>query len=167
MVKIDWQRYLPLGVDWDVIRNVLLKKALMFALVWSAKAPIATWISWSNMFAYTDNQLVIYKEMADIVWVMQGSLYGILLLAAAMPFLALYFYSLHFQGSKSIYTMRRLPKRGELLRRCITVPLLMMAVCFALIPVLRIVYYGIYVLATPRGHLLPGQWQLLWEGFLC
>ena len=166
MSRINWELDIPLGVDGETAR-LYLRRAWLWVLLWSLKAPLAALIARDSMYTYVDDKLVVYKEMASIVWVMRGSLYGLLLLAAAMPLLVLYFYSLHYRGSKSIYTMRRLPRRGELLRRCIKVPLWTMVQCMVALPVLRIVYFLFYELITPRGHMPAGQWQLLWEGFLC
>lgn len=166
MKRLDWQRLLPLGIDSETALTYA-RRALLLAMAWSLKAPFAAMLSRENMFAYMDNVRVIYRDMESITWVMRGSWYGLVLLAACMPFLALYFYSLHFQGSKSIYTMRRLPKKGELLRRCVTLPCVMAVTALAAIVVLSVVYYGFYVLLTPRGYLLPGQWQLMWEDLLC
>ena len=167
MVRINWERDLPLGVDWEAAR-LYLGRAWLYVLLWSLKAPLAALLARGEIYTYIDGgRKVVYNGMKSIDWVMRGSLYGILLLAVTMPFLAIYFYSMHFRGSKSIYTMRRLPKRGELLRRCIKVPLMTMLQCMVSVPVLRSVYYLFYELVTPKGHMPVGQWRLLWEGFLC
>ena len=68
-------------------------------------------------------------------------------------------YLYHYQGSRSIYLMRRLPDRWELLRRCIALPL-----CGALAALLTgllitLLWAGIYLLATPRELLSP-LWYL-------
>ena len=166
MKRINWERLLPLGMDWERAGNNF-RRGFLCALLWSLKAPLAALISKSNMYAWIDNTRTIVDEMECIDWVLRGSWYGLVLIAVSMPFLALYFYSWHYQGSKSIYTMRRLPKRGELLRRCLTLPCITAALSLAVIPVLSTVYYGFYVLVTPAGHLPAGQWQLMWEGLLC
>lgn len=166
MRRFDWQRNLPVGTDDDRVRHIL-RRYLLWSFFISLKAPLTALLEKNDSVAYVDGVLTAYKTVATIDYVMRGSLYGFVLLAAAMPFVALYFYSVHFQGSKSIYTMRRLPKRGELLRRCTLVPLLVMILSVVLFLMLKVAYYGFYVWVVPAEWREPGQWRRLWEGFLC
>lgn len=79
--------------------------------------------------------------------------------------IALNYYSFH-QGSKSIYLMKRLSDPMELHRRCVLLPALGMAGCLLLRGILIIVYFAVYMLATPEGCLPPDQWQKLWSVLL-
>ena len=83
------------------------------------------------------------------------SLWGCLLAALAMVALAAWHYGLHFRDSKSIYTMRRLPQRWELAKRCLTVPALAAAAYLTEAAVLLAIDFAIYRLATP-AQALPG-----------
>lgn len=67
-------------------------------------------------------------------------------------------YVYHFSESRSIYLMRRLPNRWELLRRCITLPLVGIGGMLILVCILFFVYYGLYFIFTPEAALTPDQW---------
>lgn len=62
--------------------------------------------------------------MEDFAQLLDWMLLGFAVTAVCMAALAVWHYASHFQGSRSIYTMRRLPQRWELARRCLTLPLL-------------------------------------------
>ena len=103
-----------------------------------------------------DTQLL---EMPHFWFFLDRAYLGFLLLALCMPAVALFHYLYHYQGSRSIYLMRPLPDRWELLRRCIALPL-----CGALAALLTgllitLLWAGIYLLATPRELLSP-LWYL-------
>jgi amino acid transporter len=104
--------------------------------------------------------------MTDFYAILGGALYGFLILALCMPALILYHYAYHYQGSKNIYLMRRLPNRWELHKRCVTLPLLAALICLLSVLVLLCIYLGIYMTATPRECLTPGQWQKIWSVLL-
>lgn len=91
------------------------------------------------------------------------SLYGCLAAALAMIPVVWAFWNSHTMGSKSIYTMRRLPNRWELHRRCITIPALA-AVGFLLLAVaLWGIDFAIYWNYTPPSCLPPSMWEALWN----
>ena len=79
--------------------------------------------------------------------------------------IVLNYHSFH-QGSKSIYLMKRLPDPMELHRRCVLLPALGAALCLLLREILMIVYFTVYMLATPDRCLPPDQWQKLWSVLL-
>ena len=86
-------------------------------------------------------------------------------LALLMLPLAGLHYSRHYSGgSRSIYTMRRLPSRWELHRRCLTLPVLTVLACGVITFALIGLYYIIYITKTPEACLTPGQWELFWRG---
>ncbi len=83
-------------------------------------------------------------------WSMLG--YGILVifLLALIPVN----YSSFYRGSKSIYLMRRLPHRWELPKRCLTLPLLSAGGSLAIMGLVTLIYYVMYLLITPKACLL-------------
>ena len=101
--------------------------------------------------------------MPDFRELLGSALLGFLVLGLCMIPFALYHYAYHRQGSRSIYLMRRLPDRWELHRRCLTLPACGAAVCLLLAAALLLIYFGIYLLATPDVCLTPDQWQKLWR----
>lgn len=62
-----------------------------------------------------------------------------------------YFY--YYRESKSIYLMRRLPRRGVTLGSCVKGPFLGLAVGAAALAALYLLYYGTYLLVIPRECL--------------
>lgn len=77
--------------------------------------------------------------------------------AVLMLFLIFRNYSTFYSGSRSIYLMKRLPDRWELLRRCVTVPLLCAAVCLLCALLTMTIYFVLYLLITPAQCLQPDQ----------
>ena len=102
-------------------------------------------------------------QMESFASLMSGALLGFLILALAMIPLAVYHYGYHFRGSKSIYTMRRLPSKHPLARRCLTVPVLGAAAAALSALLLICLYYLLYIAVTPEQCLVPGQWQKFWS----
>lgn len=91
------------------------------------------------------------------------SLYGCIIAVLAMIPLAWLFWHSHSVGSKSIYTMRRLPNRWELPRRCFTIPILA-GLCFVVLAaVLLLLDFSIYWWSTPRQLLPPSAWDAFWH----
>ncbi len=77
--------------------------------------------------------------------------------------LAVYHYIYHYQESKSIYTMRRLPDRWELHRRCLTFPITVAVICLVSAVLLTGIYLWSYNLSVPKARLRPGQLEILLE----
>ena len=90
---------------------------------------------------------------------------GALLLTLASTALL---YSSYYQGSRSIYLMRRLSNKNELRRRVWTVPLLWAGTALLLTVALFWIFYGSYMLKTPsevlENHQLLRFWQDLTAG---
>jgi hypothetical protein len=115
---------------------------------------------WRNGLERT---LIPDAVMPDFRELLGSSLAGFLVIGLCMIPFALYHYAYHRQGSKSIYLMRRLPDRWELHRRCLTLPALGAVICLILALLLLLLYFAIYLLATPDACLTPDQWQKLWR----
>lgn len=62
-------------------------------------------------------------------------------------------YMYHYQGSKMVYLMKRLPDKWELHRRCLTLPIAEVVILVVLSLVLRMIYFAIYILCTPSQCL--------------
>ena len=86
------------------------------------------------------------------------ALLGYLVLSVGMVVMAVYSYSYFYQGSRSIYLMRRLPNRFELPRRCLTLPVAAILICMLAALGNGVLYYGIYRLLTPVECLPAGLW---------
>lgn len=166
------KRWLPPGVDWGMERGWLIL-AFIAAFLYSLLAVGRIFSAADRLYRWQGGVRYLLQEerMEDYVVVLDDGLKGFLLVAVAMIALAVYHYAYHFQGSRSIYLMRRLPNRWELWRRCLTVPVTAALAALAAAGVLLGLYYLIYLSITPPECLVPGQWTRLWNtwmgGILC
>lgn len=157
-------RFLPLGMDQKPVIRWLLGGAALgavldiffFSSYSTAKQGLYRW--------GTTKQLLPGAVMAPFASLLGYSLYGCVIGMLSMIPLAVYFWSFHHQGSKSIYTMRCLPRRRELVVRCLTVPALG-ALLYALeLLILLLLNFAIYWLCTPEQCLPPFSWAALFGG---
>lgn len=100
--------------------------------------------------------------MPDFAEILGESFIGFKVVIALMIATAVMHYAYHFEESKSIYTMRRLPSVWELHRRCLTLPVCGIVISLVTAFVLLLIYYDVYMTVTPEICVTPGQWQKLW-----
>ena len=157
---VRWMNFnTPPGYPW----NSTLKAAAwggVFALLWSLTYFVAYSDHYSWLFI-THNGKRIFSEdsvMSNFADIVDGKLLGfVILMIAALGLIGLH-YTYHYQGSKSIYVMKRLPKKRELWRRCITLPVILALISGTAAAVLRVIFYVFYMIVTPETALPPGQW---------
>jgi hypothetical protein len=70
-----------------------------------------------------------------------------------MAALAIRNYKYHFQGSKSIYLMKRLPDQRDLARRCLTLPVLGILASILFAAITTCLCYWVYMSSTPEVYL--------------
>ncbi len=165
MKKLNLDRLVPPGIDW----GYELKWSawgLFFALMYS----LGFFFKYDNFYQrlfYLEpvgftKTLYQWAEMPDFVYVLGRSLAGFWLGAASMAAVAYYHYAYHYQGSKSIYLMRRLKTRSELHLRCITLPAAIALIFLMASLIMLLLYFAYYMNITPPEALLPNQWQKIW-----
>ena len=93
--------------------------------------------------------------------ILGGALWGFVILAVVALLLIPVHAGYWYQGRRSIYLRRRLPQKGELLRRTAGLPVLIAAAALAAALALLLVYFAIYCLATPDVKQPDGQWAEL------
>ena len=93
--------------------------------------------------------------------ILGGALWGFVILAVIALLLIPVHAGYWYQGSRSIYLMRRLPQKGELLRRTAGLPVLIAAAALAAALIALLMYFAIYCLATPDANQPDGQWAAL------
>lgn len=155
-MKTELERYLPLGRDGKQTRDWLIFSLAVSAL-WSLWCFLGQyWEEYQTLFYYNAvgerivNTRAVMVPFRDLLY---GVEKGFGLVLAAMPALAVFHYLHHWQGSKSIYLMRRLPDPWELHRRCLAVPFTGAVACMALLGLMCVVFYLIYILCTPQQCL--------------
>lgn len=165
-IKERLERYVPLGVD-AVREAKWLAGSLCASVCFSFFVFIIRCVLARNELYYTPwngtrvlHEGAIMKDYKDVLGI---SFAGLAVTAAAMLGFAAFHYAYHRIGSRSIYTMRRLPQPVELHRRCLALPAAGIVLCALLSFLLLCIYYLIYIAMTPEQCLAPGQWQLLWR----
>lgn len=155
--RFDWARYAPVGLDLGVEKGFFLGSLVVAQLASFSRFPTillhtydAIWMDKENKVLYPEIRIMTFGQMLD------RSLTWFFLLAAAMLLFVAHHYAYHYQGSKSIYLMRRLPDGRELHRRCWTLPLLAAAASIGLALVNLAVYFALYMLVLPEA-VRPGS----------
>lgn len=112
------------------------------------------------------NRLYGYEMMPDFYEFMKGKflLFGIIILYCLGTMVFRFFY--YYQGSKSIYLMRRLPDRSLLIRSCVETPLQRISISLLVMMGMVLLLYLAYWIATPMQYLQPDQWQKFWRWLL-
>lgn len=164
MLKHKLTHHLPPGVDLE--RELAwFEGGIFVSLLYSLGFLLRYANEYQSLFLWNGSEKVLDTSavMPDFIQILGGSLSGFLVLALCMAATAAYHYSYHFQGSKSIYLMKRLPNRWELPRRCLTLPVLGIITCLGIALLLLLIYYAVYMLFTPRACLAPQQWHKIWS----
>ena len=116
---------------------------------------------WSTVSGKIVNPDFVMPMFAELI---EGVFTGFVFVSMCSLLLPLYHYfSYSSGGSHALYLIRRLPERGYLAMTCLTLPVLMALASLLIALLLLILYYGIYVLAVPDGHFIPGQFLNLWR----
>ena len=94
----------------------------------------------------------------------EGVFTGFFFVALCSLIVSVYHYAYYSSGgSHTLYLINRLPTRGYLAMTCLTLPVLMALASLAAVLVLTLLYYGIYLIATPKGYLPAGILAGLWS----
>lgn len=134
---------------------------------------VAMLMALSFFFRYAEcyNQLFHYMNQRRTEVLIEGAvieefsailsfrLAGFIVLAVSMLLLIAFHYAYHYQGSKSIYLMRRLPKRSELHKRCMVIPISVFVLTVLTAICLLFFFHHVYMTYTPAQCLPPGQWN--------
>jgi len=91
--------------------------------------------------------------MPPFAEMISGYLNGFYVLAGSMIIAILLNYRYHRKNSKSVYIMKRLPDRWEFHKRCLTLPFIGMILAIVAAGVMGLIYYGLYIYATPAQCL--------------
>ena len=159
--------YVPLGANLDTELK-WIAYGLVAAFIYSLSYFITYSGHYRALFRW-DGMTKVLQEgavMPDFIDILGVSLIGFVVLAVCMIAMLVYHYASHFQGSKSIYLMRRLPSRWELWRRCLTLPVLVAVLSLVVALILLLIYFGHYMARTPDVCLTGHQWQKIWNVLL-
>ena len=130
---INWNRYVPLGMD-GVKRKNQMATMLGVGIGGSLIFPIKYSSAFASLFGYVNGkyQRITHRRMLPFEELLPGTFTIMAIAAFGFVIAAVMFYLYHYQGCRSIYTMKRLPDQWELWRRCLMLPiafLLLSAIC--------------------------------------
>lgn len=165
-MKLDLSRHAPVGL------SLSGEWAAFFACLFSLLVTSIGYIVGFNhalsalYFGNTRVKLIPGATMPSFYTLLGDFIYIFVIEATLMLLFIIHHYAYHYQGSKSIYLMRRLPSRWELHRRCLTLPVAGAVVILALGFALVFLFYRTYMAATPPQCLMPDQLEMLWSVLL-
>jgi len=156
-MKIDLKRFLPPGYD---------PKPELNTLLWTALGALC--FSFGFFFRLFDGVRELYDvdtrngrhlipgaEMPPYDQVFGSAASGFAVVIVLAVVIAFMHYSYHHQGSRSIYLMKRLPKRSVLHFRCLALPVAITVAAVLTAALLYLLYYGMYLITVP-AECLPG-----------
>lgn len=116
----------------------------------------------TQLFGLSSGETVklILGTMDEFLVLLGDALIGFLFVAIGMILCSIFHYAYFWQGSKSIYLMKRLPDKMEIHKRVWTIPLVAVVLCCVAVFLLLVLYYGLYIWATPKQCLPSNQWRL-------
>lgn len=151
-------RYLPLGIP---PQATFRRLCTIFgtAIALTLAAPLCILAQYDHLYYKEGGKKIFYDGLMmpmfseiTLTWFV---FFAAILLGCVG--VAVFFYLYHRQGSMSIYTMRRLPDRWDLHRRCLTLPLAAAVLAVTLAALLLALYYAFYLWLVPPAHITPGQ----------
>lgn len=121
----------------------------------------------NNLYGYTPDGTRVLLDDAVMPYyeeLLENSLNGFIFLAICSLVVILYHYFYFSQnGSRALYTMKRLPDKTLLAKYCLTVPIIMAVTALIIAFILLLLYFGFYMLLTPNEYIRAGQWARIWS----
>lgn len=166
-MKNKIHRLYPLGYELKIEFTVMIL-SLATSLLYSFTYLDKFYDYYGDLFEYIGNKRILleYSKMEDFYIILDKSLVGFAGVILIALFFAVVHYTYHYSDSKSIYLMKRLPKKNELHIRCLTLPVIYIATSILAAFLLLLLYYFHYMSITPDECLTPDQWVKLWRSIL-
>jgi len=164
LIRDRWIRsFAPPGLDTDgeirgLIGGLVLALCLSFSFIGKYNDAYSELYRW-----YNGKYKLSGEMMIDFAELIEGCLGGFYLLCFVCLATVVWHYLYYYQGSKSIYLMKRLPNRMEIHKRAWTLPLLGIGITLLAAFLVMLLYFWIYLLVTPQECIAPGQWQRIWR----
>lgn len=143
-------KFYPPGYEWQdewKVTGCLL--GLAFVLSWQYLFRLVRmtnglyWYEGGKRFVRAEVIAESYMEVVGNSWL------WFLLPIVFLALMAVWHYASYWQYTRSIYVMRRLPRRGVVLASCVQGPLLCAAVLALAAVLLSVLYLGLYWIAVP------------------
>lgn len=148
MIRIE--KYYPPGYEWQEewkAVGILMWMAFLLSLQYLFRLEQMT----GRLYQYEDRVRIVRDgAVADSFAEVVGNGWQWFLLPIAfLVVMAAWHYASYWQHTKSIYVMRRLPKRGVVFLSCVQGPVLCVAVLSLGVALLYGLYLGIYWITVP------------------
>ena len=148
-----FEKYTPPGIGFKE-RLLYTLWYLGIAVGWSCSYLVKYMTARSNLYEYALSGLVLREgavmpKFSMLVQDGMDSRYGFWGFYFLMIVMMVMNYLHYYQGSKSIYLMRRLPDKLEMHRRNVILPMVAIGVGTLTQAALWMLYYGIYLTCTP------------------
>ena len=159
--RLDLEKYAPPGANFKQQKDFFITGNII-SLLGSLYFFVEYFNEYQKLFDYDGEKNVLIEglKMPDFPLILDKFLVGFLIMAVCMMFYVFFYYIYYYQnGSKSIYLMKRLPKRFEIHKRAWILPLFYTALCLTIGFLLAVFYLCFYLIVTPQDCLLPDQWQ--------
>lgn len=168
MKKFDVERFSPLGYNFETEKNTFLTLSTC-SLVYSVIIFFLRFFdSYNRLYTHRNGKRVLLegRMMEHFYDLTHGVFYGFFVVMFVSLCFIILRYSFHWQGTKSIYTMKRLPKKSELSKRCVILPLVLVFILILFILLLAAFYLAVYFIFTPKQCLYPFGMENFWRAFI-
>lgn len=163
MEKLDsfLLRHMPIGMNVEKERQNLLIQFFcgnVFAVLWYVFSYFSAYSNlWIYRYGAKEPILNTYRKMESFGGVFSHTNLFFAILVLFYGYQLYQNFRYHRTGSMSVYLMKRLPDKHEYLRRCVTVPLIMMGIYLLCCVFYFLAAYLFYITFTPKECLLPHQ----------
>ena len=153
--KWKWlEKYAPLGI------NVATEVGVYIAGVAIATLQSMTFLlnysnAWYELYTYRGSKRVLIEGaiIQDFNILLENVFLLSVIVCIATLLTTIFHYMYHYDGSKMMYLMRRLPDKWDLHRRCWTLPIVGTVLMAVWTIILKGIYYAVYILCTPSQCL--------------
>jgi len=148
------EAYAPLGIE--LAKEVMIfvsgnTLSLLYSLVY-----FVNYIGErNNLYEKVGEQRVLREgaKMPAFEALIEGRWIGFWMVVVILVCMGIYHYIYHYMDSKLVYLMKRLPSKWELHKRCLVLPIAGIIITIAVMLILWLLYYGVYLLFTPQQCL--------------
>lgn len=149
--KNQWmENYAPLGLDIAKERASWIF-CMVASTCWCMTFLSRYWDYRSRLFEVRGGRKILLEgaKMPNFEFLTKDlfEVFGVVLIFCGLAIVYHYYY--HYQGSKMMYLMRRLPNKWEVHIRCFALPVIAGVISVAYMLALRLLFYAIYYWCTP------------------
>ena len=158
-------RYSPPGMNLSQEKNFIIW-GMSLSVIYSVFYWLGNYIeAYNRLFIREGGRKILNTNavMLDFRALIGKSLIGFVIVAFIMLGFIIYHYIYYRQGSKPIYLMKRLPRKSEMHIRALAIPFGVIILSFITAFILLLIYFAIYMIATPKVCIQPEQWHKLWR----